>query len=89
MDIMGSIQFQDIIRQQLDQLKLMSDTVGDQIKSIGAMLESPNVTMAPTTLSQQLDAMFGSYVMAHQRQTHVAALGRSIENEPVAAIELF
>jgi hypothetical protein len=53
------------------------------------MLESPNVTMAPTTLSQQLDAMFGSYVMAHQRQTHVAALGRSIENEPVAAIELF
>jgi hypothetical protein len=33
--------------------------------------------------------MFSSYVMKHQRETHVAAMGRSMEKEPVAAIELF
>jgi methyl-accepting chemotaxis protein len=89
MDIMGSIQFQDIIRQQLGQLKLMSDAVGDQVESIGTMLESPHARMPETSLSERLDEMFSSYVMKHQRETHVAAMGRSMEKEPVAAIELF
>jgi methyl-accepting chemotaxis protein len=89
MDIMGSIQFQDIIRQQLGQLRLMSDAVGDQIKSIGMMLASPQAAMPQTTLSERLDEMFSGYVMTRQRETHVAAQGRSMEKEPVAAIELF
>jgi methyl-accepting chemotaxis protein len=89
MDIMGSIQFQDIIRQQLDHLKLMSDVVCDQIKSVGTMLESPGATMPDSTLEERLDSMFASYVMTHQRETHVAALGRSMDKEPMAAIELF
>jgi methyl-accepting chemotaxis protein len=89
MDVMGSIQFQDIIRQQLGQLELMSDAVGDHIKSVGAMLESPDVKMDKATLSERLDQMYSSYVMTGQRETHAAAQGRSMEKEPVAAIELF
>ena len=41
MDIMGSIQFQDIIRQQLEQLSRMAEMVGDHIQAIEVMLEDP------------------------------------------------
>lgn len=89
MDIMGSVQFQDIIRQQLGQLKSMSVTVGDRIKEIGELLEVPGAQMTAATLSDRIDAMFGDYVMAHQRESHIAAQGGSIEKEKVALIELF
>jgi hypothetical protein len=89
MDAMGSVQFQDIIRQQLGQLKLMSDAVGEQFESVGAMLVSPDAEMDETTLSERLDEMFSGYVMADQRETHVASWGKQLQKEPIAEIELF
>jgi methyl-accepting chemotaxis protein len=88
MDIMGSIQFQDIIRQQLEQLDRMAQTVSEHVQSIGAMLADPGNAMGEATLSQKLDGMFDSYVMARQRDTHMAARGQSIEKPAGSLIEM-
>jgi methyl-accepting chemotaxis protein len=89
MDLMGSIQFQDIVRQQLEQLSRMAEMVGDHIQAIGVMLEDPRSDMDEETLSQKLDSMFNSYVMASQRETHMAAHGQSDSVKAVSLIEMF
>jgi methyl-accepting chemotaxis protein len=89
MDLMGSIQFQDIVRQQLEQLSRMAEMVGDHIQSIEVMLEDPRGGMDEETLSQKLDNMFSNYVMASQRETHMAAHGHSESVKAVSLIEMF
>jgi hypothetical protein len=41
------------------------------------------------TLSQKLDALFGSYVMARQRERHMDARGQSVARETGSRIEMF
>jgi methyl-accepting chemotaxis protein len=89
MEIMGSIQFQDIIRQQLGQLDHMAETVNSHIKSIGMMLADARDEIGEETLSQKLDGMYDNYVMARQRETHMAARGQSVEKAAGSPIELF
>jgi methyl-accepting chemotaxis protein len=89
MNLMGSIQFQDIIRQQLEQLSRMAEMVGDHIQGIEVMLEDPRADMDEETLSQKLDNMFNNYVMASQRETHMAAHGESESLKAVSLIEMF
>ena len=91
MDIMGSIQFQDIIRQQLEQLDRTAGMVDEHIGSIGAMLEAGNEDAGEETLSGKLDEMYNSYVMADQRDAHLAARGEEVgEQEKTGSlIEMF
>jgi methyl-accepting chemotaxis protein len=76
-DIVGSVQFQDIIRQRLEQLGRMAETVGDHIQAIDAMLEDRRDDMNEEALPQKLDNMFNNYGMAGQREIHMAAHGRA------------
>jgi methyl-accepting chemotaxis protein len=89
MDLMGSIQFQDIVRQQLEQLSRMAEMVGDHVQAIEVSLEDPRGDMGEQTLSQKLDDMFSNYVMASQRETHMAAHGESESLKAVSLIEMF
>lgn len=89
MNLMGSIQFQDIIRQQLEQLSRMAEMVGDHIQAIEVMLEDPRGDMDEETLSQKLDNMFNNYVMASQRETHMAVHGESESVKAGSLIEMF
>ena len=89
LEIMGSIQFQDIIRQQLEQLGRMTATVDDHLRSVGAMLEERREGFPGETLTRKLDAMFSSYVMADQREAHLAARGQAATREAGSLIELF
>ena len=85
---MGSIQFQDIIRQQLEQLGLMAETVGDHIQAIDAMLEGRRDDLDEETLSQKLDNMFSNHVMAGQREPQRAAHGRAESLRAGSLIEI-
>jgi hypothetical protein len=89
MDIMGNIQFQDIIRQQLEQLGHMAETVGNHIQSIRMMLEDEKDDLGHETLSHKLDSMFDNYVMARQRETHLNVRGQDVVKETASLIELF
>ncbi|MCW6513067.1 methyl-accepting chemotaxis protein [Lichenifustis flavocetrariae] len=89
MDMMGSIQFQDIIRQQLEQLSRMATQVGEHLAAISAMLGPNNTDMGGEMLSEKLDQLFNTYVMAGQRETHMAARGQAVSQDTAARIELF
>jgi hypothetical protein len=89
MEIMGSIQFQDIIRQQLEQLVGMAESVAGHVASIGDLLGTPQEEGDFASLSDKLDALYGSYVMERQRQNHRAAQGRAVTQDGGARIELF
>jgi methyl-accepting chemotaxis protein len=89
MEIMGSVQFQDIVRQQLEQLIRMASHVDSHIASLTAMLEARLDKDDLPTLTETLDGLFGSYVTQSQREAHLSAQGQAVEPEPVARIELF
>ena len=81
MDAIGSIQFQDIIRQQLEQLIRMAEMVNDHMQTVGAALDEPQGDFSLTSLSQKLDDLFGSYVMESQCATHLSAQGQEVETK--------
>ncbi len=89
MDIMGSIQFQDIIRQQLEQLGLMTEVVDKHVQAIGGMLEHQHPNMSEDALSEKLDNLWNTYVMADQRRTHLAARGEEDAPQTASLIEMF
>ena len=89
MDAIGGIQFQDIIRQQLEQLISMAEMVNDHMQTVGAALDEPQGDFSLTSLSQKLDDLFGSYVMESQCATHLSAQGQDVATKSVPRIELF
>ena len=88
-DAIGSIQFQDIIRQQLEQLISMAEMVSDHTQTVRAALDQPQGDFSPTSLSQKLDDLFGSYVMESQCATHLSAQGQEVATKSAPRIELF
>jgi hypothetical protein len=89
MDIMAGLQFQDIIRQQLEQLDQMAGMVDSHLQSVGAGLANHEDGQGEATLLSKLDGQYGNYVMARQRQTHLEALGQGQPQAAVSLIELF
>jgi hypothetical protein len=89
MEIMGSIQFQDIVRQQLEQAERMAAMVDDHIASIGKALADPRADLDEESLLHKLEALYGGYVMAAQREAHSNALGRPAAQEKASLIEMF
>jgi len=89
MDIMGSIQFQDIIRQQLEHLARMAAVVDSHIASITERRDAPGAASDQNTLSSKLDEMYESYVMGEQREAHKIAMGQDIAPKVGSLIEMF
>jgi hypothetical protein len=88
-DAIGGIQFQDIIRQQFEQLISMAEMVSDHMQTLGAALAEPQSDFNLTSLSQKLDDLFGSYTMESQRATHLSAQGQDVATKSTPRIELF
>lgn len=90
LDMMGSVQFQDITRQQIEQIATMSSTVEGHMEQLAVGLSDPVHLENLEPISQKLDALFASYVMDSQRNTHRAAQGDGAPAVPATvAIELF
>jgi hypothetical protein len=89
MEVMGNIQFQDIIRQQLEQLDRTATTIGEHIESVANALQDPAASIGEATLEQKLDEMFHGYVMADQRDVHLEARGQTVAKNEHSLIELF
>lgn len=87
--MMGSMQFQDIIRQQLEHMTRMAEMVGDHLLTIAETLGERGAAPADSRLSDKLDELFGGYVMDHQRVAHRAAQGQAMAANSGAMIELF
>ena len=92
MNALASVQFQDVTRQQIEQvaaalerLDSHANLLADRLKQ----LADPHAEFKP--LAQHLDQMYGSYVMSSQRDSHQASLGQAKDTSDAGRpkIELF
>jgi methyl-accepting chemotaxis protein len=92
MDALASVQFQDVTRQQIEQVIAALNRLDGHAAELAERLnrfDDPAFTLKP--LSQHIDQLYQGYVMSSQRESHQTALHQT----PVAAsdagpkIELF
>ncbi|MBF0335048.1 MAG: hypothetical protein HQL40_15595, partial [Alphaproteobacteria bacterium] len=86
--LMGSIQFQDITRQQLAHVCRALSVMSDHITRLRAAAEHPEQNIDPGSIRREMEQIFDEYVMARQRQAHQQVAGGERE-EVGLAIELF
>lgn len=88
MDTLASVQFQDITRQQIEQVINGIDRLDSHASSLAGVLErSEDVTreQAVTSLAGQLDEIFPNYVIEHQCETHSNVLGKAARPDGLPA----
>jgi methyl-accepting chemotaxis protein len=90
-EALGHIQFQDVVRQRIEQVEMALQELGEHTGLMTAKLAEPgwDGQFAPT-LKQRLDHHMGSYVMNSQRDSHTTVLGDGpLDSGDGPAIELF
>jgi len=92
-EALGQIQFQDVIRQRVEQVQKAQDELNEHLQSMADQLvDKPWNPQTMVTLRQRLDEQMASYVMQSQRDTHQHVVG-SPAAAPAAdarpSIELF
>jgi methyl-accepting chemotaxis protein len=91
MSALASVQFQDVTRQQIEQVidaLNRLDSHATMLASRLGQLEDPDFSVQP--LSEHLDQIYSNYVMDSQRDTHHSATGSSAKASTAGPkIELF
>jgi methyl-accepting chemotaxis protein len=100
MNAMASVQFQDVTRQQIEHVICALERLDTHTGALAGVLErGEDVTReaAVTPLAQQLEEIFDTYVMEHQRDTHQSSVksggaskpSRAAAAKPASNVELF
>ncbi|MBM4180589.1 MAG: chemotaxis protein [Betaproteobacteria bacterium] len=80
---MASVQFQDVVRQQLEHVSHAVSRLDGHVRQLSAVLREPGQSNFPEPVSRQLNAMFDGYVMDRQRQAHTG----SVNGAPAAPVD--
>nr|WP_211159536.1 methyl-accepting chemotaxis protein [Aromatoleum buckelii] len=92
-EALASVQFQDVTRQQIEQVVGALTALGGHMSVLATLLDRPaEAAQRPEIdpLATQLDRLFASYVMDQQRVSHQAATGtHASAPAPSASVELF
>jgi methyl-accepting chemotaxis protein len=90
-EAMGQIQFQDVIRQRVEQVQKALEELNDHLQNMADQLvDKPWDQQAMVTLRQRLDQQVASYVMKSQVETHQSVTGKAkAPSEDRPKIELF
>ena len=91
MDVMAGIQFQDITRQQIEQVQNALNRLNSHVVQMVEMLRNKDFSNA-ATIREHIDQIYDSYVMKNQRDVHESAMGDNGQggsNTAPQKIELF
>ncbi len=77
MEVLASIQFQDVTRQQVEHVLHGLERLDTHLGLMQRHLTEPEVNIEFKPLAEHLNEMFDGYVMDQQRHQHSAALGLS------------
>ena len=92
MDVLASIQFQDVTRQQIEQVQNALGRLDTHVAQMVEMMRSKDFSSA-ASIKEHIDQIYDGYVMKKQRDVHTAALGGDAHSASVSAappkIELF
>lgn len=89
MDLIGTIQFQDVTRQQLDQVSSAMVSLAEHTGRLKACVEGNEQDGSFETLQTKIEEMFAQYVRAQQRNVHQAAVGGAEQESTASVVELF
>ncbi|HSV28161.1 MAG TPA: chemotaxis protein, partial [Candidatus Omnitrophota bacterium] len=85
----GNIQFQDIVRQQLEHIVTALNRLDGCNASLAKALTDLSASGAIASVDAELDRMLGSYVMHTQRSAHAAVTGQTVAARTHDDVELF
>jgi methyl-accepting chemotaxis protein len=90
-DAMGQIQFQDVIRQRVEQVQKALEELNDHLQNMAdQLLDKPWDPQTMVTLRERLDQQVASYVMKSQVDTHQDVTGKAVaKTSERPSIELF
>ena len=74
MEVLASIQFQDVTRQQIEQVQNALNRLDSHVVQLVEMMRSRDFTNA-ASIKEHIDQMFEGYVMEKQRDVHASAMG--------------
>jgi methyl-accepting chemotaxis protein len=89
LELIGSIQFQDITRQQLQHVGQALDRVAGYSQSLALALQDEDDTVTVPDIAAEIARLAASYVMSQQRDIHAAATGGGAAESKGALVELF
>jgi hypothetical protein len=89
MDMLGTLQFQDVSRQQIEFLSHLSLILDDHMLRLSARLGDRKLTDRTVGFRETLEQALKHCVMADQRNDHHAALGMARREEVGLKVELF
>ena len=89
MDLIGTIQFQDVTRQQLDQVSSAMASLAEHTGRLKACVEGNEQDGSFETLQTKIEEMFSQYVRSQQRNVHQAAVGGAKQESTASIVELF
>jgi methyl-accepting chemotaxis protein len=92
MDVMAGIQFQDITRQQIEQVQNALSRLDSHAIEMVEMMRSKDFSNA-ASIKEHIEQIYEGYVMKTQRDVHTSVMGGSTQNSSASAappkIELF
>ena len=90
MDVLASIQFQDVTRQQVEQVQNALTRLDAHMGQMVEMMRSRDFSNA-ASIKDHIEQIYQGYVMDHQRDVHATALGTAHPERGAALqkIELF
>jgi methyl-accepting chemotaxis protein len=81
MEVMASIQFQDVTRQQVEHVMGALQRLDDHFANLRRQLNEPESQVQFKPLAEHLNEMFDGYVMDQQRGQHTQALSGSATSD--------
>jgi len=89
-EALGQLQFQDVVRQRLEQVQFALQELDDHLLGLAAKVNDPLWDGSLSqTLKERLDSHLDRYVMDSQRETHATVTGNGAGGDSRPAIELF
>ena len=92
MEVLANIQFQDVTRQQIEQVQNALTRLDAHVAQMVEMMRSKDFSNA-ASIKEHIDQIYQGYVMDKQRDVHASAMGDNIQSSGGSAvlqkIELF
>jgi len=92
MEVLANIQFQDVTRQQIEQIQKALTSLDAHIAELVEMMRNKDFSNA-APIKERIDRIYEGYVMDTQREIHLSALdGKAAKNKVASStqkIELF
>jgi methyl-accepting chemotaxis protein len=89
LQLIGSIQFQDVTRQQLQHVSQSMEMIGRHSRQLGLMLQDHQVDPEIPGIEAAIAASLAGYVMSQQRNIHNQSAGADAAEGKGLMVELF